>query len=192
MTRRVSRAPTCRPRALLTVAALAGCALATGASVAHAAPTWLSPVTLSPAGQGSANVQVRMDQNSQSLVVFDGPEERVWLARRLSGGALGAFGAPVALSDAGGVASDPQISDIAFSAPVDLSAADEDAVDPHIASSGGGDATAVWRRTGADDAVRAAGLDAAGPLMRRLLRPAAQPRHGRRRHAGAVRPALRG
>ncbi len=179
MTRRVSRALTCRPRALLAVAALAGCALATGASVAQAAPTWLSPVTLSPAGQGSAHAQVLMDQNAQSLVVFDGPEDRVWLARRLSGGALGTFGAPVALSDAGGVASAPQISDIANddvivwerdgvvqaatlaydevpAAAIDLSAAGADAHHPQLAASYGGEVVVAWERTdGANSIVQA-------------------------------------
>jgi hypothetical protein len=176
MTRRVSQALMCRPRALLIVATLAGCALAAAASAAQAAPTWLSPVSLSPAGQGSADAQVLMDQNAQSLVVWDGPEHRVWLARRLTGGA---FGSPVALSDAGGVASEPQISDIANddvvvwerdgvvqaatlgydeapAAAIDLSAAGADAHHPQLAAAYDGQVVVAWERTdGANSIVQA-------------------------------------
>lgn len=179
MTRRVSRAPTCRPRALLAAAALASCALATGASAAQAAPTWLSPVSVGPAGQGSANAQVLMDQNAQSIVVWDGPENRVWLARRLSGGTLGTFAAPVALSDAGGVASAPQVSDIANddvvvwerdgvvqaatfgydeppTAAIDLSAAGTHAHHPQLAAAYDGQVVVAWERTdGANSIVQA-------------------------------------
>jgi hypothetical protein len=162
------------------VAGIAGLAFAAGAPVAHAAPTWLAPVSLSASGQVSTDARVAMGQNGESVAVWDRGSV-VQLSRRTSGGA---FAAPIALSAAGEDVRAPQLSiaandtyavwersnatnyvvqaarvrlDGTATAPVDLSLPGADARHPQIATAFLGDAAAVWERSdGANTRIQAA------------------------------------
>jgi hypothetical protein len=151
-----------------------------------------APVDLSPAGEDAFDPDIAMDLSGSTIVVWRGVRgaaNTVQAATRAPGGT---FSAPVDLSAAAPNAFAPKVAlglsggvvvvwhrfngtnnvvqavwhryDTAFSAPVDVSAPGEDAVDPQVANYFD-DATAVWRRAGSDQVVRAAGLDATGPSL---------------------------
>ncbi|MGA9285959.1 MAG: PKD domain-containing protein [Solirubrobacteraceae bacterium] len=91
---------------------------------AHAMATWLSPLSVAEAGQGSnAQVAAAMDDRGDMLVV--------WVQTNQAHGVIEA-----AWRSAGGT----------FQAPVDLSPGDDaEAEDPVVAMDAQGDATIVWR-----------------------------------------------
>ena len=130
-------------RALVWPLILAVCAcwvVLVWAAPAVAAPTWLSPVDVSLAGQSALEPQVAIDAAGDAVAVWDrsnGANTIVQAAARPAGGS---FGAPVDLSVAGGNALVPQV-----------------AIDP------AGDAVAVWTRfNGSNVIVQAAARPAGG------------------------------
>jgi len=158
---------------------------------ASAAPTWLSPVGLSAAGQNAGYSQVAVDANGDAVAVWrrsNGTNELIEAASRQ---AEGTWQAPVQLSATGQNAYGPQVAidaqgdavavwgrsngaltiiqasskpaGGAWETPVDLSVPGEEAIDPQVAVDPQGEAVAVWERSnGENEIVQAASRPAGG------------------------------
>jgi hypothetical protein len=157
-------------------------------------------VDLSAMGEDAARPQPAINQEGDSVAVwerFDGTNQRVQTADRPAGGS---FSTPLNLSAAGQDADFPELAvdeagDVvavfrrfnganfrvqarvrpeggAFSAAENLSAAGHDAELPQVAMDEAGDAITGWHRTnGANLIAQAAGYDAVAPQLRNLSVP---------------------
>jgi hypothetical protein len=167
------------------VAIAAALLLALPASAA-AAPTWLSPVTLSSSAENATQPDVAVDVDGDATAVWlyqsDGTNNVVQASTHTP---EGSWSTPVDLSVAGENAQSPQVAadangDVAavwlrsngannivqvatkpaggsWSAPVNLSAAGEDADSPRVALDASGDVFVAWDRSdGSTDRLQAA------------------------------------
>jgi len=176
------------PQAVLAAAMLAVALLSPAA--AQAAPTWLSPLTLSAPGQGANGSLVEVDGQGNAVAVwnrFDGTHLIVQAATRRAGGG---WSEPQDLSLAGQTAS---VSGLAVNAqgnavavwkrsdgthlivqaatlgaggrwndPQDLSEPEQDADEAKVGLDAQGNAVAVWRRGGGSVSVVQAATRVAG------------------------------
>ncbi len=162
------------PAGLGALSATALVLLALWTASAAAAPTWLSPLNLSEAGQNAGQPEVAVDSAGDAVAVWyrsDGSNTIIQSAERPAGGA---WSEPVNLSEEGQnaekpqVAVDPQGNAVAvwrrndgskyriqaatrppggaWSEAVDLSEAGENASEPRVAIDSQGNAVAVWQR----------------------------------------------
>jgi hypothetical protein len=160
-------------------------------ATAEAAPTWLSPVSVSAAGGDAEQAQIAVSGRHETIVIwrrFDGDSWIVQASIRPFGGS---FSPPVNLSRPGEDASAPRVAsggagqvvvvwtrsdgtntiveaatrppDGQFSASQAISDIGEDAAEPRIAVAPMGRAMAVWLRSdGTHDIVQTASLSAVG------------------------------